>query len=399
VNRKPLIVHVLYRLDTGGMERVLVTLINRTRQHYRHAVVCLDGYGDLRNQIESPDVRCLALNKKPGKDWRCYFRLWRALRMLKPDLVHTLNVGALDAAPIARLAGVRRVVHAERGRDASDPRGESRKYRLMRRWLLPFIDRYLAVSQDLQRWLIDKVGIPASRVVCIPNGIDLAVFAPAARARDTRPLLGSFAAPGTVLVGTVGRLDAVKDQVGLITAFDQLCEALPQERERLRLVLVGEGPKRSVLEAQIARGGLSNQVRLLGNRTDVAALLAEFDVFVLSSIAEGMPGVVLEAMAAGLPVVATAVGGVGEIVSSGATGKLVPAGDPKALAAALASYVLDDELRVRHGSAGRARVETRFSLQTMLASYTEFYDGLLNQTHHPHQQGVVAAHSAGHEEH
>ncbi|MGH8182830.1 MAG: TIGR03088 family PEP-CTERM/XrtA system glycosyltransferase [Rhodanobacteraceae bacterium] len=393
MNDRPLIAHVLYRLHTGGMERMLVKLINHTSQRYRHAVICLEGYGGLRNQIESADVSCVALNKQPGKDWRCYFRLWRVLRDLKPDLVHSLNFGTLDAAPIAKLAGVRRVVHAERGRDASDPRGESRKYRRMRRWLLPFIDRYLAVSMDLQHWLTDAVGIPPSRVVCIPNGIDVKAFDPAARAYGMRPLLGSFAPPGTLWIGTVGRLDPVKDQAGLISAFSDLCEMLPDMRERLRLVVVGEGPQRHALESQIVRTGVSSQICLLGKRMDVAALLAEFDVFALSSIAEGMPGVVLEAMASGLPVVATAVGGVGEVVSAGVTGTLVPPGDPKALATALAGYVRDAALRTRQGKAGRERVEVCFSLQKMLSAYTALYDDLLGRPVHvtrPHVTSGLA---------
>ncbi len=380
------------------MERMLVTLINQTCQYYRHAVICLEGYGALRDQIEPDDVACLALGKKPGKDWGCYFRLWRVLRNLKPDLVHTHNIGALDVAPVARLAGVRHVVHAERGRDAADPRGESRKYRLLRRWLLPFIDRYLPVSGDLQNWLVEKVGIPPSRIVCIPNGIDVANFATVPDS-GVRPLLGAFAPPGTVLIGTVGRLDVVKDQAGLIAAFSDLCEALPAGRERLRLVLVGDGPQRAALESQIAGTDLSAQIRLLGHRDDVAALLAEFDVFVLSSIAEGMPGVVLEAMAVGLPVVATAVGGVGEVVVAGVTGTLVPARAPEVLAGALARYVLDAGLRRQHGMAGRERVMAQFGLQTMLAAYVALYDELLHHSRQPRQQAVTATRATGQEEH
>jgi len=378
VNDKPLIVHVVYRLDTGGMERVLVTVVNRTQLQYRHAVICLDGFSEFRELIEDPDVPCLALNKRPGKDWGCYFRLWKALRKLKPDLVHSYNFGALDAAPVAKLAGVRRVVHAERGRNASDPRGENRKYRNLRRWLLPFIDRYLAVSRDLQDWLTEKVGIDPSRVVFIPNGIDPANFVVAPGMNEVRPILGSFAPPGTIVIGTVGRLDPVKDQAGLVSAFNLLRESLPEVRERLRLVIVGEGPQRSVLEAQIAHLGLLEQVRLLGNRDNVPAILVEFDIFALSSIAEGMPGVLLEAMAAGLPIVATKVGGVSEVVSSEITGLLVAADSPHALAEALANYVSDEALRSRHGHAGRERVETGFSLNEMVSAYTTLYDELLH---------------------
>jgi sugar transferase (PEP-CTERM/EpsH1 system associated) len=377
LSNKPLIAHVLFRLDTGGMERVLITVINRTQSRYRHAVICLDGFGALRQQIADPDVVCLALNKKPGKDWGCYFRLWRTLRRLKPDLVHTYNFGALDAAPVARLAGVRRVLHAERGRDANDPNGESRKYRNLRRWLAPFIDRYLAVSRDLRDWLTETVGVDPSRVVYIPNGIDAANYVLAPAKKQARPLLGDFAPLDAIVIGTVGRLDPVKDQEGLVSAFHLLCESLPQVCERLRLVIAGEGPQRAGLEARIAHLKLENRVRLLGNRTDVPALLAEFDIFALSSIAEGMPGVLLEAMAAGLPVVATDVGGVGEVVSRGQSGLLVPARDIRALSNALSSYVSDEALRQQHGQAGRRCVETGFSLDGMLSAYTALYDALL----------------------
>ena len=377
MSEKPLIVHVLYRLDTGGMERMLVTQINHTLPHYRHAIICLEEYGALRSSLASDDVQCIALHKKPGKDWRCYVKLWRALRHLKPAIVHTYNFGALDMAPVAKLAGVRRVIHAERGRDAADPNGESRKYRRMRRWLLPFIDRYVTVSADLQSWLIRDVRIPPARVTWVPNGIDVALFDEARSARPKPRVLNTFAPVGSVLIGTVGRLDPVKDQLGLIEAFRRLCQQLPRWQERLRLVLVGEGPQRRVLEAKIASAGLATQVRLLGNRTDVAALLGEFDMFVLSSVAEGMPGAVLEAMASGLPVVATRVGGVGEVVVDGATGTLVEPGNPGTLALALRSYVEDESLRRQHGDAGRQRVEQHFSLAAMLAGYTSLYDEVL----------------------
>lgn len=374
---KPLIAHVLYRLDTGGMERIALSIINRTHEHYRHALICLAGYGALRNEIADAGVPCLSLDKRPGKDPGCYLRLWRALRMLRPNLVQTYNIGALDAAPIARLAGVSQVVHAEHGRDVTDPLGSNRKYRLMRRWLQPLITRYVAVSDDLQCWLRDEVGIAPSKIVCILNGIDTSMHAPNAGAHQARPLLGTFAPTGTLLIGSVGRLDAVKDQAGLIEAFRVLCDSNPTTALRLRLAIVGEGGKREDLERQIERTHLGNQVRLLGNREDVAALLAECDVFALSSLAEGIPLTILEAMAAGLPVVATHVGGVGEVIVDDVTGTLVPPSDPAALAAALGRYVQDQDLRQRHGRAGRARVEAKFSLSAMVSAYTDLYDALL----------------------
>lgn len=375
MNGKPLIAHVLYRLDTGGMERIVVSLINATHDRYRHAVIALTGFGALRGEIEDTVTACLALEKKPGKDWPCYFRLWRALRTLKPDLVQTYNIGTLDLAPVVKSAGVRHLVHAEHGRDAADPEGKNPKYLRLRRWMAPFIDRYVAVAPDLRDWLTDDARIRRSKVAYIANGIDVAAFNVPRGEPAPRPWMGDFAPPGTVLIGHVARLDRVKDQATLISAFKSLQEGAGHAA--CRLLIAGEGPQRGGLERQIAELGLADTVRLLGNRDDVAALLAECDVFALSSMAEGMPVTVLEAMAAGLPVVATDVGSVSLVVEAGVTGMLVPAGDPHAMAEALRTYVADAALRRRHGEAGYARVAARFSSGAMVAAYATLYDGLL----------------------
>ena len=379
MSEKPLIVHVLYRLDTGGMEQVAISVINHSGKRYRHAIVALAGIGAMRNRIADPAVPCLSLDKKPGKDWGCHFRLWKVLRRLKPDIVQTYNIGTLDVAPVAWLAGVRRVVHAEHGRDVADPDGTNRRYRAMRRWLQPFIARYVAVSADLENWLRGRVGIASRKVACIPNGIDIERYAGAAGSRELRPLLGAFAPPGTFVVVNVGRLDPVKNQAGLIAAFKLLCDSSPATAARLRLVIVGEGACRNSLEAHIARLGLHDQVCLLGDRKDVPDILAECDVFALSSVAEGIPLTLLEAMAAGLPIVATRVGGVAEVVVDGVTGTLVEPGNPAVLAQALHGY-MEDALRCgQHGDAGRQRVEQHFSLAAMLAGYTSLYDEVLER--------------------
>jgi sugar transferase (PEP-CTERM/EpsH1 system associated) len=377
MNDRPLIVHVLYRLDTGGMERIVVSLINATRDRYRHAVIALTGFGALRTEIDNAVMACVSLDKRPGKDWSCYIRLWRALRALKPDLVQTYNIGTLDMALVVRLSGVRRLVHAEHGRDAADPDGNERKYQRMRRWMAPCISRYVAVSVDLQAWLTQRVRIRSSKVAYIANGIDLALFNRPPVRLCRRVLLGDFAPPGTVLLGNVARLDKVKDHAGLLAAFKLLRET--DGGKNVRLIIAGDGSQRGALEKRIVELGLMDAVRLLGNRGDVAQLLGECDVFVLSSIAEGMPVTLLEAMAAGLPVVATDVGGVASVVTDGATGTLVPPGDLQALAAALAGYAANGDLRRQHGDAGRARVVAHFSLGNMVSAYVQLYDELLGR--------------------
>jgi glycosyltransferase involved in cell wall biosynthesis len=198
------------------------------------------------------------------------------------------------------------------------------------------------------------------------------------------------------LIGNVARLDKVKDQAGLLLAFKQLQEQ--NGGGDCRLIMVGDGSERAELQYRINQLGLTKSVRLLGNRTDVPELLAACDVFVLSSIAEGMPITVLEAMAAGLPVVVTDVGGMASVVQAGVNGALVPARNPDALAQALAEYATDETLRRRHGDAGRARALARFGLDKMVTAYTGLYDELLGARAHAVQRHVMSG-VPGPEEH
>jgi sugar transferase (PEP-CTERM/EpsH1 system associated) len=259
----------------------------------------------------------------------------------------------------------------------------------MRRWLQPFIARFVAVSGDLERWLREDIRIAPAKVACIRNGIDTDRYINVARLGQPRSALGVFAPPDTLLIVNVARLDAVKDQAGLLTAFRMLRDANPAVAARLRLAIVGEGIERPRIEAEIVRQQLGDRVALLGNRHDVPEILAGSEVFVLSSMAEGVPLTVLEGMAAGLPVVATRVGGVGEVVVDGVTGTLVAPSDPAALAGALRRYVVDESLRLQHGRAGRERVEKHFSLPMMLSAYSALYDSLL--AGHPSRVRVANA--------
>ncbi len=376
MNRRPLIVHVLYRLDTGGMERILVSLINATGDRYRHAVITLAGFGALHREIEGSVECCISLDKRQGKDWPYYWRCWRQLRALRPSLVQTYNIGTLDLAPIVRLAGIRRVVHAEHGRAVSDPARGKAVYRRLRRWMAPLISRYVAVSADLRDWLVDCVGIPPTKVIHIANGVDTAAFHVVRPRFTPRVKLAHLAPSGTLLIGNVARLARVKDQAGLIRGFQRLRELVAPID--CRLVIVGDGPERIELERQIEGLDLTGVVQLLGERDDVSGLLSECDVFVLTSLSEGMPVTVLEAMAAGLPVVATRVGGSCSVVIPDVTGTLVPPGAPHALAEALAVYVRDEGLRYRHGEAGRARVSAEFGLNAMANAYDGLYRELLD---------------------
>ena len=362
----PLVVHLIYRFDFGGLETLVAECINRMPpQQYRHAVVCLTGYTEFARKISRDDVEIIALDKQPGLGLGTHLKLWKLLRRLKPAVLHSYNLSAVEYAFTAAMAGVPVRVHAEHGRDAGDPHGLNRKHNLLRRGVTPFIDRYVPVSEDLQRWLRQVVGVPDAKTLMIANGVDTERFLPQAHAGRNE-----------FVIGTVGRVQDVKNHSGLVDAFIRLRELLPDQRHRLRLAIVGDGPLFGSIRDKVHAAGLDEVVWLPGSRTDIADLMSGFDVFALPSIAEGTPVTILEAMACGLPVVASKVGGIPEVVEQMATGLLVPPSDPAALAEALAIYVQDPQLAARHGAAGRARVERSNSIAAMVAGYARLYDTL-----------------------
>ena len=384
MSQPPLIVHLIYRLDFGGLENLLVERINRIpAERYRHAVVCLTGYTDFASRIVQPGVTLHTLDKPPGLALATHAALWRLLRRLRPAIVHTYNLSAVEYGAAALLAGVPIRINGLHGRDAGDPTGSNRKHNLLRRWMLPFYDCYYANSADMADWNRNVIGVPAGKSELLANGIDTERFTPRAGAPvATLPWPAGWPTTfGTdsIVIVSVGRIQAVKDQASLIDAFVLLRQTLPTLQRRLRLAIVGDGPLLPQLRTKVAAAGIGDDVWLPGARTDIAAILPRCAVFALSSIAEGTPGAALEAMAAGLPVVGTRVGGVPEVVEDGVTGSVVPPSDPAALAAALAPYVTAPELAEKHGAAGRLRVVSRYGMAAMVAGYVALYDRLCQQ--------------------
>lgn len=375
----PLIVHVVYRLAVGGLENGVVNLINRLpAQSWRHAVVSLtDVDADFAARITRGNVSCIALHKAPGHAVRLYPRLLALLRELKPAIVHTRNLAALEAALPAWIAGVPARLHGEHGRDIGDLDGSSVRYQRVRRLFRPFVTRYIALSPDLERYLRERIGVPAARIDQIYNGVDASRFCPAADGRaaiDGCPFQGA----GYWLVGTVGRMEAVKDQTNLARAFVAAINTVPEARARLRLVLVGDGKLKGEVEAILESAGMRDLAWFAGERADVVPLLQGLDCFVLPSLAEGVSNTVLEAMACALPIVATRVGANADLVEENVTGRTVPAGDSAALAREIGAYFAAPGLAREHGQAARRRVERRFSLERMVDDYDRVYTGLLH---------------------
>ncbi len=377
---RPLIVHLVYRFDTGGLENGVVNLINHMPgAAYRHAVVALtEVVPAFAARIRRDDVQFVSLHKAPGHGVKLYPRLLQLFRELQPAIVHTRNLAALECQVPAALAGVPLRIHGEHGRDVDDPDGSVRRYQWLRRAYRPFVHRHVALSRDLAGYLERKVGVQPTRIAQIYNGVDLARFERANAVRVAPPGC-PFTDPALFVAGTVGRMQTVKAQPLLAQAFVRALQLQPALRERLRLVMVGDGPLRADAQAVLDAAGVAELAWLPGERADVPDVMRGLDGFVLPSLAEGISNTILEAMASSLPVLATDVGGNAELVLAGHTGRLVPAGDVEALAAGLAAMAADAAGTAAMGRAGRERVQAHFSLPAMVAAYQGLYDRLLAQ--------------------
>lgn len=358
------VVHVLSSLGVGGQERVALDLaLGQRARGLDVAVISLapPPDGALTAEFAAGGVPVVRVAKRPGLDPTLTPRLVAALRRLRADVVHTHNpLPLIYGVPAARLAGAR-AVHTKHGANPAG-RGE----RLLRRGAAALAHAFVAVSDTTAAQARAGREVAPARLHTVPNGIRLERYHPDPAARaEARAELGLGDA---WVVGTVGRIDEFKNQGMLVRAL------APRLSSRLRLVIIGDGPARAALEAEVARLPEPRWVVLAGRRMDVPRLLPALDVFALPSRSEGLPLVVPEAMAVGLPVVATAVGGLPGVVEEGATGLLAPV-DEHAFAAALGA-LCDDPARARRlGARGREVALARYGADAMVEAYLRLYAG------------------------
>lgn len=374
---KPLIAHVLHRLDIGGMENGVVNLINRIpAADWDHTVIALSGVSEFGRRIQRSDVSVHSIDKAPGKDPGAYGRLYRLLRKLRPNIVHTRNLGTVDCQAVAALAGVPGRIHGEHGWHFSDLQGKTVRSLWLRRLSSPFVHHYIAMSCDLADWLSRVVGVNAKRITQIYNGVDTERFTPEGGLPKDLPWA---AQPPRFTIGTVGRIEPTKNQQVLLAAFGRMLELVPNARAGVRLIIAGSGPGLDALARAVNEAGLSDCVWLPGARDDISALLRAIDVFVLPSLNEGISNTILEAMACGRPVLAGRVGGNPELIVPGANGELFDPRQPEELAQLLVRYWSDPPLAQRQGAAGRERVAEKFTMDAMVAGYVRVYRQILHR--------------------
>jgi sugar transferase (PEP-CTERM/EpsH1 system associated) len=375
--RKPtLVMHLLYRFEAGGMQTVIAECVNRlSGKDYRHVIVCLSDYTSFANKVDASHASLIALHCTPGSAISTHMQIWKLMRSMRPDIVHTYNIGTVEYGFTAALSGVKVRVHAEHGLGDHEYGGGNRKYNLLRRYLAPFLSAVVPVSTDLRDWLRQTVRVPAKKICLIANGVDTDSLSN--HSNTTLPSGAPKELADSVVIGTVGRIDSNKNHPALIESFIQLLSQFPQLRSKLFLVIIGEGPLRAICQKTIQDAGISDRVWMPGVRNDVADILKILSVFVLPSKSEAMPISILEAMAIGLPVVATRVGGVPNIVQDNVTGTLVEPGNLASLTAAIERYVSDPNLRAAHGQAGRASVLSEHSAQAMTSRYDALYKSLM----------------------
>jgi glycosyltransferase involved in cell wall biosynthesis len=353
-------------LDAGGAERSLVQIVKRLdRNRWEPFVFCLSGPGELVGALRDAGVMvaCLGANKRQhvGVVWR----LARRLKKLRPAIVQTFLYHAnITGRLAAKAAGVPHIVSGIR---VAEKRSQ------FRLWLdhatCWMVDRHVCVSRDVAAFSADTGRLPADKISVIPNGVDAAELASASRA-DLTPL-GIPTGARTLLF--VGRLDPQKGPFLLLMSVKDLLPIYPE----LHVLFVGDGPLREELRAWVQRAGLESRIHFAGRRNDVPSLLRAADLFVLPSAWEGLPNVLLEAMAAGVPVIATAVEGVSDLLVDHETGLMVPPNSPRDLAGAI-TVLLASPLQSRKMAESAQHVAAeRFKWKEIVAQYEHLYEGLL----------------------
>jgi sugar transferase (PEP-CTERM/EpsH1 system associated) len=377
------LMHLVYSFDVGGLERIIANCIESLPDNFEHTIVTLSTYSEEFVAQLSKPVKMIALNKPEGQSWATFKQFYTLLKQEKPDILHSYNLASLEFQTMAALARVPFRLHAEHGRDVHDPDGTNKKYQLLRKLVAPFVHKFVSVSDDLHQWLVKVVGLSSKKCHLILNGVDTTQYKPASDEEQINKTAGK-----KLVFGHVGRLQAIKNQKNLIESYILACEQNEKFKAESQLVIVGKGPLKETLEQQINVAAYQDNIKLWGERHDMPAVYKNLDVFVMSSDAEGVPMTMLEAMASGLPVVSTNVGGIPEVTNK-EQAILVEAKSSEALSEGL--LLMFDRFKAEGEfgpvfsdmqKASQQLVEARFSQTNMMNQYLALYQQGLAHVRH-----------------
>jgi len=352
--------YIIATLDRAGAEGQLTALLTRLdRSRFEPHLICLTRGGHHEAALKAAQIPYEILGKSGKADPLAVFRLRKLMKSFKPDILHTWMFTSNAYGRVAGiLAGVPIRIAAERAVDS------------WKTWPYKFTDRLLAHwthsivgnCEAIREFVAKETGADRNKLSVIPNGVDVSLFEPKDHIEAEE-----------VCFCTIGRLAPQKR----IDLFIKALSSLKKQNKNVSGVIAGDGPLRNELQELASEEGIADQVEFIGTTEDVPGLLAQSDTFILASDWEGMPNVVLEAMASGLPVIGTAIDGTKEIIKDGETGFLVPTDDADALAAAMSELTDSVELRSRMGKAGRLRAESEYSMEKMVERYESLYTDLM----------------------
>lgn len=367
---KPLsVLHFITELSIGGAQVALFRLLKHLdKERFSQSVVCLyNGDGAIAAQIRTLGIPVTDLNMSNKLRLDAFWRFYRLLQEQQPLILHTWMFHAnIPGRVLGRIAGIPVIISSIR------TMGQEGIFRHRSdRFTAALSDRIVCVSENVAKYAEQTIHLPPEKLVVVPNGVDPNDYRSLPSKAEARNL--SQLPDSALIIGAIGRMHRVKGLSILLRAFAQLAEL----HRTVHLLFVGEGPDRQLLIDQAQDFGLNSKVTFLAFQKDIPKLLPALDLFVSASLHEGMPNAILEAMAAGLPVVATDVGGTPEVVQDGQTGFLVPPGEYEALAISICKLLEDPDLRCRMGKEGKERVAKNFSIEQMTQQFEQLYEQLL----------------------
>lgn len=369
-NKKKIsVMNIISSLSVGGREKVVIDMLNGLNDDiFTLSLCCLKKAGPILDYLKNSNMELFFLNKKDGIDFGIIFKLTKILMMQKPDIVHTHNPGAFIYGSIAaKLANIPVIVNTEHGYGNVI----SLKKKMVEYYLIKHTSKTIAVSDDLKKKISDGSEWCQDKIITIHNGIDCEKFK---SYKEIRKIRESFNfKENDIIVGNVARLSEVKDHRTLIDAFSIVCSKFNNSK----LVIVGDGELRKELENKASCNELKGRVYFLGERKDINDILSMLDIFVLSSISEGISISLLEAMASGKAIIATNVGGNPEVVIDGKTGILVPSSNPILMANAIERLISDRNFSLQICEAAKKHVNEKFSIKVMVKHIENLYENLL----------------------